>query len=71
MEASRRPKNSKAIGPDGIVPIMIKTLGEYEILCLIYMLSMSMCTLMIPDICKKAKVVALLRPGKRADLSSP
>lgn len=63
----KRMKSSKAIGPDGISPIMMKHLGPCGINFLTSMLNTSFQLLQTPGVWKTAKIVPLPKPGKPQD----
>ena len=67
QEAIRKAKSSKAIGPDGISPIMLKNLGPHGFKFLSTIYNKSMKDSVIPNIWKTAQIIPLLKPGKPAD----
>ena len=67
MAAIKKSKNSKAIGPDGLSPIMLKHLGPKGIKYLTDIYNMSVNTAIIPSIWKTGRIIPLLKPGKAAD----
>ncbi len=66
-EAIKASKNSKAIGPDGISPIMLKHLGEKGVEYLATLINIAINTSIIPSIWKVGKIIPLLKPGKSID----
>ena len=68
LAAIKKSKSSKALGPDGISPIMLKNLGPNAINFLTKIFNKCMATSIIPSIWKTAKIIPLLKPGKAADL---
>ena len=66
-EAIKASKNSKAVGPDGISPIMLKHLGSKGIEYLAKLFNSTINKATIPDIWKTGKVIPLLKPGKPID----
>ena len=67
QEAIKRSKSSKAIGPDGLSPIMLKNLGPLGIKFLTNIYNKSVNQSFIPNIWKTAKIIPLLKPGKPSD----
>ena len=65
--AIKKAKNSKALGPDGLSPIMLKNLGPYGIKFMTIMFNKCIATSTIPSIWKIAKIIPLLKPGKPID----
>ena len=63
-EAIRKSKNSKALGPDGISPVMLKNLGPKGIEFLTNIYNFSVNNSMIPSIWKTGRIIPLLKPGK-------
>ena len=68
--AIKRAKNSKAIGPDGLSPIMLKNLGPHGIKFLTKIFNLVLSTGHTPGKWKTAKIIALLKPGKPANKGS-
>ena len=66
--AIHKAKNSKALGPDDISPIMLKQLGPHAINFLTNIFNKCMKDSIIPSIWKTAKIIPLLKPGKSSDL---
>lgn len=67
--AVKAAKTSKALGPDGISPIMLKHLGPFGIDFITNMLNLSMDSLTIPGVWKVGRVIPLLKPGKPVENS--
>ncbi len=63
--AIKKSKNSKALGPDGLSPIMLKNLG-LTFLTNIY--NLCLLTSTIPSVWKIGRIIPILKPGKSADL---
>ena len=68
LAAIKKAKSSKALGPDGLSPIMLKNLGPHAINFLTEIFNKCMATSIIPNIWKTAKIIPLLKPGKASDL---
>ncbi len=68
LAAIKKAKNSKALGPDDLSPIMLKHLGPHGIKFLTDIYNLCMITSTIPSIWKTAKIIPLLKPGKPSDL---
>ena len=66
-EAIKASKNSKAVGPDGISPIMLKHLGSNGHDFLANLFNTTINTSIIPSIWKTGKIIPLLKPGKPID----
>ena len=66
-EAIKASKNSKALGPDEISPIMLKHLGPNGIRYLTKIYNNSVNTATIPAIWKTGRIIPLLKPGKPVD----
>ncbi len=66
-EAIKRAKNSKAIGPDGLSPVMLKHLGPNGIKFLTSLFNLILSTAKTPGKWKTAKIITLLKPGKPAN----
>ena len=64
LEAIKKAKNSKALGPDGLSPIMLKHLGPKGIQYLTNIFNECVKSSQIPTIWKTAKIIPLLKPGK-------
>ena len=69
-EAIKKAKNSKALGPDDISPIMLKHLGPKGIRFLTNIFNTCVNTATIPSIWKVGRIIPLLKPGKPADEGS-
>jgi uncharacterized protein (UPF0147 family) len=67
FDAIKRTKPSKAIGPDGISPLMLKKIGTNGIEYLTDLFNLFLVELQIPSIWKVARVIPLLKPGKPAE----
>ena len=67
IAAIKKSKNSKAIGPDGISPIMLKYLGLNGIRYLTRLFNISVNQSQIPTIWKVGRIIPLLKPGKPSD----
>lgn len=70
IAAIKKSKNSKALGPDGISPIMLKNLGPNGIKYLTRLFNISVNQSQIPTIWKVGRIIPLLKPGKPADQGS-
>ena len=68
LAAIKKAKNSKALGPDNLSPIMLKNLGPHAINFLTEIFNKCMQSSIIPSIWKTAKIIPLLKPGKASDL---
>ena len=66
-EAIKASKSSKAIGPDGISPVMLKHLGDKGVEYLAQLFNTTINTSIIPSIWKTGKIIPLLKPGKPID----
>ena len=62
--AISRTKNSKALGPDELAPLILKKLGPLAVAYITKMFNCSLHTATIPSIWKKSRVIPLLKPGK-------
>ena len=69
-KAIKKSKNSKALGPDEISPIMLKHLGPHGIKHLTNLFNNVVNTATIPYLWKIARIIPLLKPGKPADKGS-
>ena len=67
LEAIKKAKSSKALGPDGLSPIMLKHLGPNGINFLTNIFNECIKCSIIPSIWKTAKIIPLLKPGKPSD----
>ena len=67
LEAIKKSKSSKALGPDGLSPIMLKHLGPNGIRYLTAIFNISVNKSKIPCAWKTGKIIPLLKPGKPAD----
>ncbi len=65
--AIKKAKNSKAAGPDGLSPIMLKNLGPNGIKFMTIIFNKCIFTSIIPSIWKVARIIPLLKPGKPID----
>ena len=63
-EAIKATKASKAMGPDGISPIMLKNLGVCAIKYLTGVINCSISKVLIPPIWKVGRIIPLPKPGK-------
>ncbi len=70
LAAIKKAKSSKALGPDGLSPIMLKNIGPNAITYLTNIFNICMETSVIPNIWKTGKIIPLLKPGKPADKGS-
>ncbi len=68
LAAIKKAKNSKALGPDNLSPIMLKNLGPHAINFLTEIFNKCLKDSIIPSIWKTAKIIPLLKPGKASDL---
>ena len=66
----KKSKNSKAIGPDGLSPIMLKHLGHNAIGFLTNIYNKCLITSTIPSVWKTGRIIPILKPGKPADTGS-
>ena len=66
-KAIKSCKNSKALGPDGISPIMMKNLGPNGIKFLTSIYNQSVNKAIIPTIWKTGRIIPLLKPQKPSD----
>ena len=66
-KAIKESKNSKALGPDNISPIMLKHLGKSGIKYLTNIFNKSVNTAIIPTVWKTARIIPLLKPSKPSD----
>ena len=69
-KAIRSAKNSKALGPDGISPLMLKHLGPNAIKYLTKLYNRVVNTATTPAVWKQSRIIALLKPGKPTDQGS-
>jgi len=67
VKAIKKAKNSKALGPDNISPIMLKHIGQNGIMFLTEIYNNSVNTAIIPSLWKTGRIIPLLKPGKKAD----
>lgn len=65
--ALKSTKNSKALGPDGISPMMLKHLGPLGITFLTRLMNLSLLKQEIPGVWKIGRVIPLLKPNKPVD----
>ncbi|KAI5753538.1 hypothetical protein M8J77_001119 [Diaphorina citri] len=63
----KKTKNSKALGPDNISPLMLKHIGQKGTEFLTKLLNLSLQTLTIPNSWKTARIIPILKPGKNPD----
>ena len=70
LAAIRKSKSSKAVGPDGLSPIMLKNIGPNAIKYLTDIFNKCLEECKIPNIWKTGKIIPLLKPGKPADKGS-
>ncbi len=68
LAAIKKAKNSKALGPDDLSPVMLKHLGPNAIKYLTEIFNKCMKDSIIPSIWKTAKIIPLLKPGKQSNL---
>ena len=66
-KAIKKCKNSKALGPDEISPIMLKHLGPNGINFLTNLFNNSISQAIIPPLWKVGRIIPLLKPKKPAD----
>ena len=67
LKAIKKAKNSKAMGPDSISPIMLKHLGPNGINYLTHLFNCSVNQAIIPPLWKVGRIIPLLKPKKPAD----
>ena len=67
FEVIKKSKNSKAIGPDGMSPMMLKKLGPRAISYITEIFNDVLKTSITPPIWKTGRIIPLLKPGKPAD----
>jgi hypothetical protein len=67
LKAIKKSKNSKAVGPDGLSPIMLKHLGPHGIRYLTSIYNKCVNKSIIPSLWKTGKIIPLLKPGKPAE----
>ena len=67
MNALKATKNSKALGPDNISPIMLKHLGINGFIFLSKLFTNCVNSSIIPPLWKVGRIIPLLKPGKPAD----
>ena len=70
LEAIKKSKSSKALGPDELSPVMLKHLGPKGIAYLTKIFNAVVNTANIPHIWKIGKIIPLLTPKKPADEGS-
>ena len=68
-KAIRQSKNSKALGPDEISPIMLKHLGDHGAAYLTKLFNATVNSAIIPANWKTGKIIPLLKPNKSIDES--
>ncbi len=68
--AIKKSKNSKALGPDGLSPVMLKNLGPNALKFLTNIYNRCLETTTIPSIWKTGRIIPILKPGKPADAGS-
>lgn len=66
-KAIKKAKNSKAMGPDNISPIMLKHIGQNGIKFLTNIFNCSVNQAIVPPLWKVGRVIPLLKPNKPAD----
>ena len=66
-KAIKKAKSSKAIGPDGLSPIMLKHLGPRGLGYLTNLYNNVLKQSIIPPLWKVGRIIPLLKPGKAAD----
>ena len=64
--AIKKSKSSKAIGPDGISPVMLKHIGPHGLKFLTNIYNNSISQAIIPTLWKTGRIIPLLKPGKSA-----
>ena len=64
LKAIKKSKNSKALGPDNISPVMLKNLGPHGINFLTSIFNNSINQAIIPMKWKTGRIIPLLKPGK-------
>ena len=67
LKAIKKAKNSKAMGPDGISPNMLKHLGPYGIIFLSNIFNCSVNQAIILTMWKTGQIILLLTPKNLAD----
>ncbi len=67
LAAIKKAKSSKALGPDGLSPIMLKYIRPKDILFLTNIFNLSLKNTHIPSIWISGKIIPLLKPWKPAD----
>ena len=67
LNAIKKSKNSKALGPDNISPIMIKHLGPTAITYITSIFNKVINQSIIPPLWKVGRIIPLLKPGKPSD----
>lgn len=68
--AIKKIKNSKAMGPDDISPVMLKHIGTKGMEFLTKLLNLLIQTLTISQSWKTAKIVPILKPDKNPDVGA-
>ena len=66
-KAIKKSKNSKAMGPDNLSPIMLKHIGPLGISYLTRLFNNILKQSIIPPLWKIGRIIPLLKPGKPAD----
>ena len=66
-KAIKQSKNSKALGHDGISPVMLKHMGPSGIAFLTKIFNQVINTAIIPSNWKTGRIIPILKPGKPAD----
>ena len=64
LETLKGTKNSKAVGPDGISPIMLKHLGPKALNFITILFNNVIKTAVVPPLWKTGRIIPLLKPGK-------
>ena len=68
--AIKKSKNSKALGPDGLSPLMLKNLGYNALKFLTNIYNRCLKTSTIPSVWKTGRIIPILKPGKPSDIGS-
>ncbi|WP_333764851.1 reverse transcriptase domain-containing protein [Streptomyces sp. IBSBF 2390] len=63
-QAIKSTSSSKAFGPDGLAPILLKNIGPNCIEYLTGIFNLSLSTLKIPNVWKVGRIIPLLKPNK-------
>ena len=70
VTAIKKSKNSKALGPDGLSPIMLKNLGLNGLTFLTNIYNRCLLTTTIPSVWKTGRIIPILKPNKPAYIGS-